>query len=89
MKQILLDHFQKYTTAYLAAAGYALLASLGAFIDIFSALTREQATALPWWAILALVAKCVVPGIASTLAFMNQSLSKSKPSSAPVTQSVT
>lgn len=89
MKSILLDHFRRYTVAYLAALGYATLASLGAFIDIFSGLTREQAHALPWWGIAALSAKCVTPGVAAILAFVNQSLSKVQPSATQPTFQVT
>lgn len=80
MKAVLIDHFRRYTLAYMAAFGYATLASLGAFIDIFSNLTRDQAHAMPWWAITALAAKCVTPGVAAILAFVNQSLSKVQPS---------
>lgn len=78
MKQSLVDHFGRYTLAYLAALGYAALASLGAFIDIFGALTRERAAALPWWGILAYIGKCVMPGLAAILAFQNQMLSRAK-----------
>jgi hypothetical protein len=78
VREIITDHFARYTVAYIAAAGYALMASMGAFIDIFSALTREQAEALPWWGVLALIAKAIVPGIAAILAFLNQSVSKAR-----------
>ena len=78
----LIDHFRRYTVAYIAALGYALLASLGAFIDIFGALTRDQAHTLTWWQVAALAAKTITPGVAAVLAFLNQTLSKTQATTA-------
>lgn len=78
MRDRLIAHLLRYGGSYLLAISYAALASIGAFIDIFSVLTREQAAAMPWWQHVALYAKCIVPGLTAMLAFRNQSISKAR-----------
>lgn len=72
MKSILLDHFRRYTLAYLLASLFFAMASGSQFVDTFSVLTREQVAALAWWQLLALACKPLLSGLAAVLAFLNK-----------------
>ena len=81
MRDILLDHFRRYTLAYLLASLFFAMASGSQFVDTFSVLTREQAAALAWWQLLALCAKPLLSGLAAVLAFLNKHTSSIPPPS--------
>lgn len=69
----LAEHAQRQAMAYVLAFLLATSASLGAFVETFGALTREQVAALAWWQICALLAKCLAPGLAAIIALLVKS----------------
>lgn len=79
MKAILLDHFRRFTLAYLLAGLFFSISSGTQFVDTFSALTREQFNALAWWQVFALFWKSILSGLGAVLAFLNQHMGKIPP----------
>ena len=79
MKAVLLDHFRRYTLAYLLAGLFFCISSGTQFVDTFSTLTREQCAALAWWQIFALFWKSILSGLGAVLAFLNQHMGKIPP----------
>lgn len=69
----LAEHARRQAMAYVLAFLLATSASLGAFIETFGGLTREQVAALAWWQISALLAKCLAPGVAAIIALLVKS----------------
>lgn len=76
----LAEHARRQALAYVLAFLLATSASLGAFIETFGMLTREQMTALAWWQVCALLAKCLAPGVAAIIALLVKSPLQSPPS---------
>ncbi len=72
MKAILLDHFRRFTLAYLLAMLFFAMASGTQFVDTFSGLTREQVDKQAWWQLVALACKPILSGLAAVLAFLNK-----------------
>lgn len=73
-RQVLLEHFQHYTISYMKGACFFLLASLGMFVDTFKDENRTSIALLSFWQMTALLAKCLVPGIAAVSAFLSTSV---------------
>jgi hypothetical protein len=73
MWEALKVHAAKQALAYAIALALALSASLNAFHDNFAVLTRDQAQTLGWWQLLALVAKCLNPGVIALVGYLMRS----------------
>jgi phage tail sheath gpL-like len=69
----LAEHARRQAMAYVLAFLLATSASLGAFIETFGGLSREQMLALAWWQVCALLAKCLAPGVAAVIALLVKS----------------
>jgi hypothetical protein len=80
---VLLDHFRRFTLAYLLAGLFFCISSGTQFVDTFVTLTREQAATLAWWQILALFWKSILSGLGAVLAFLNPHAAKIPPSDLP------
>ncbi len=79
----LANHAQVNAPAYGLAIMFGLSASLAAFYDVFSQVTRADADAMSWWQLLALFAKILNPFIVATLAYATKNQFKQANPSPP------
>lgn len=73
MWEALKAHASRQALAYAIAIALALSASLTAFHDKFSVLTRAQVQELGWWQLVALVANCLNPGVIALVGYLMRS----------------
>ncbi len=69
----LANHAAANAPAYGMALLFGLSASLSAFYDVFSQVTKSDAALMSWWQLAALLAKILNPAIVASLAYATQS----------------